>query len=447
MATIPEHDLQEIENARGLLDSGSVPRTSREQNVARVWLLWDHRRSLFRLTIWGTLVVALISFLIPNRYISTTRLMPPDDASGTSVALMESMIGRVGGGLGALAGDALGLKSSGALFMGILKSRTVEDDIIQKFNLRKVYSQRLWEGARRVLESNTIVAEDRKNGIVLIQIIDTDPKRAAAIADEYIAQLNFVVSQLSTSSARRERIFLEQRLAEVRQNLEISEKNFSEFSSKNGAIDIKEQGRAMLDAASTLQGQLIAVQSEIEAAKQIYADNNVRVRSLKARAAELQTQLQKLGGKADINDSTAASDNYPSLRKLPLLGVTYADLYRESKVEEAIYETLTQEYELAKVAEAKEIPTVKVLDPPDVPEKKSSPPRLVIVLMGSVLCFLSCTFWLLLKAWWDESDPQSLHKAFANEVSVTISRHALWGRGEKPRSHRLLRRIWNRSSR
>src|SRR5207253_2187866 len=127
-----------------------------------------------------------------------------------------------------------------------------------------------------------------------------------------------------------------------------------QFSSKNAAIDIKEQGKAMVEGAAILQGQLIAAQSELEGLRQIYTDNNVRVRSVRARIDELKHQLEKMGGKGENpsadsrqeQDSPAQQDSlYPSIRKLPLLGVTYADLYRRTRVQEAVFESLTKEYE------------------------------------------------------------------------------------------------------
>src|SRR5205085_1294095 len=138
-------------------------------------------------------------------------------------------------------------------------------------------------------------------------------------------------------------IFLEERLRTVSQDLEAAEKEFSQFASKNTAIDIKEQGKAMVEAAATLQGELIAAQSQLEGLRQIYSDNNVRVRSIKARITELQLQLEKLGGvdeSASPVKTQPGESSYPSIRKLPLLGVPYADLYRRTKVQEAIYETL-----------------------------------------------------------------------------------------------------------
>ena len=179
----------------------------------------------------------------------------------------------------------------------------------------------------------------------------------------------------------------------------------------------------MVEAAATLQGQLIAAESELEGLRQIYTDNNVRVRSVRARIDELKHQLEKIGGKGE--DASAPSGQqsdslYPSIRKLPLLGVTYADLYRRTRVQEAVFETLTKEYELAKVQEAKEIPTVKVLDPPNIPDKKSFPPRLLIMFLGTALAFALATTWIFGKASWEQTDSADPRKIFAQEVLTTV---------------------------
>jgi uncharacterized protein involved in exopolysaccharide biosynthesis len=238
-----------------------------------------------------------------------------------------------------------------------------------------------------------------------------------------------LVADVSTSSARRERIFLEGRLQAVNQDLEAAEKEFSQFASKNTAIDIKEQGKAMVDAAATLQGQLIAARSELEGLKQIYTDQNVRVRAAQARMAELKSQLEKLGGKGESSSLEGSARNdplYPSIRKLPLLGVTYADLYRRTKIQEAVFETLTQEYELAKVQEAKEIPTVKVLDPPNLPEKKSFPPRTLLTLLGTTLALACGVTWVFGSALWEGTDPADPRKLLAQEVFNTVKAAIPW---------------------
>lgn len=401
--------------------------------IAQLRLLWGQRGFLGKALIAGLLAGCAVAFLIPARYDSTVQLMPPDNQSSSGMMMLGALAAKTGGnGLGAVAGDLLGVKSSGALFVGVLSSRTVQDRLIERFQLRKVYSIRLEEDARKKLAERTSLAEDRKSGIIGITVTDRDPRRAAAIAQAYVEELNQLVAELSTSSAHRERVFLEERLSAVKQDLDDASQKFSQFASKNTAIDIKDQGRAMVEAAATLQGQMIAAESELKGLEEIYSSNNVRVRAVQARITELQRQLQKLDGNDTSGaDQTRSSDSpYPSIRELPLLGVTWSDLYRRTRIQETVYETLTQQYELAKVQEAKETPSVKVLDAARVPERKSFPPRTLIVC-ATALAFLGASmFGLMARAQWNETDAMDPAKMFAQEVFHTMNQRMPWS---KPR--------------
>jgi capsule polysaccharide export protein KpsE/RkpR len=147
------------------------------------------------------------------------------------------------------------------------------------------------------------------------------------------------------------------------------------------------------------------------------------VRSLQARVEELQRQLQKLGGKAESAQdlsSLQTEDLYPSMRRLPVLGVEYADLYRRQKIDETVFETLTKQYELAKVEEARETPSVKVLDEGDVPERKSFPPRTLFALLGVFFFVSGGCLWTLAKARWQKIDPHHPGKILAQEVFQAI---------------------------
>jgi capsule polysaccharide export protein KpsE/RkpR len=322
-------------------------------------------------------------------------------------------------GLGGLAGDVLGMKSSGALFVGVLQSQTVQDRLIQQFNLMNVYHDSKIEDARKNLAGHTDVSEDRKSGIISIGVTDHDPKRASAMAKSYVDELDRLVAQVSTSAARRERIFLEERLKAVKGELDDSAKNFSDFASKNSAIDIPAQGKAMVEAAARLQGELIAVQSELEGLKQMYTEDNFRVRSARARMDELQKKLNEIGNAGTEGGAKSDDSLYPSIRRLPILGVTYADLYRRTKIEETVYELLTEQYEMAKVQEAKEIPNVKVLDAALVPTKKTFPPRTVITVFGTLLGLALAMTWIAGKTQWEAVEASDPRKQFAIEVFTT----------------------------
>jgi len=311
------------------------------------------------------------------------------------------------------------------------------------------------------LDENTSISEDRKSGIITISVTDHSPQRAAALASAYVDQLNTLVSELSTSSAHRERVFLEDRLKVAKQDLDDASNQLAQFSSKNNTLDIQQEGKAMLDAAGTIAGELIAAQSQLEGLRQIYTDNNSRVRSLNARVAELRRQLEKLGGTQgnaakNPQGSTLAKNQaadqfpsqagdppsgqnadpsaakaggglpYPTIKSLPLLGAKYADYYRRAKIQETVYELLTEQYELAKVQEAKETPSVKVLDPARIPEKKSFPPRLTIMVLGTFLAFAVSVVCVLGSARWAKTDPRDPRKVLLREVAGTLKARIPW---------------------
>jgi capsule polysaccharide export protein KpsE/RkpR len=392
----------------------------------------------------GLVAGFLVAFLTPKQYQSSLQLMPPDNDSGSGV-LMAAMAARASGGLGELAGGVLGLKTSGDLFVGILHSRTVEDRLVRSFDLKTVYREKLEEDARKRLSENTSIAADRKSGILTITVTDQDPGRAQHLAEGYVEELNQLVTQLSTSAAHRERVFLEERLSSVKHDLDQASIDFSQFASKHAAIDIKEQGKAMLEAAATLEGELIAAESEMKGLEAIYTANNARVRSVQARINELRKQLNDMGGKAEVvaPDSDGAADSlYPSIRQLPILGVTYADLYRKTKIEETVFENLTQQYELAKVQEAKETPSVKVLDAANFPERKSFPPRVLIIFLCACFAFTAGAIWVIARSQWQQVNAQNPRKIFAQDVLHVFTQAMPWSPPNGSRWQAATHRVW-----
>jgi capsule polysaccharide export protein KpsE/RkpR len=389
----------------------------------------------------GLMLSTALAFSIPKRYTTSTRLMPPDAQSSSSMMMLAGIAEKAGSGLGSMAGDLLGLKSSGALFVGMLQSRSIQDRLVEQFELKKVYRTQLLLDTRMQLSQSTAVQEDRKSGIITITVTDRSPQRAAAIANAYVNELNTAVAQLSTSSAHRERVFLEDRLQSVKRDLDNAEGQLAQFSSKNSTLDIQEQGKAMLDAASNLAGQMIAADSELQGLRQIYTENNARVRELSARVAELRKELDKMGGmdsnspRASQNKAApggdAATDSssdmpYPSIRRLPLLGAKYADYYREAKIQETVYGLLTQQNELAKVEEVKETPSVKVLDPAEVPERKSFPPRLLMMCFGTLIATVLSIAFVLGTTHWRKIGPDDEGKVLVQEIAGTVKAQLVW---------------------
>jgi len=355
------------------------------------------------------------------------------------LAAMASHSGSLGG-LGSLAGSLLGGHTTTALFVNLLHSSTVSGRLIDRFNLQHVYRKRYRIDTAKHLAHRTSITEDKKSGVITIAVEDEDRVRARDLAQGYLDELNKLVTQTNTSTAHRERIFIERRLHSVQADLERAQLELSEFSSRNSTVDIKEQTRAMVDAGARVQGELLVAQSGLQSLRQVYGEGNVRVRETEARIASLQRDLEKMTGssaplvpKVAGEDSATSDANekgelYPPLRQLPRLAVPYADLYRQVRVQETVYELLTQQYEMARIEEAKDIPVVSVIDPPGVPEKKSFPHRLLLTLVLTFLSFAATAALILVRDHWSKFDPRDPRKMLVAEIFQVLRsrRHAIF---------------------
>lgn len=326
------------------------------------------------------------------------------------------------GGYASLGGAALGLSTPGELFVSILESRNVQESLATRFDLIQHYHSRLPEDARKHLSLATAIDEDRKSGVISISVTDHDPVLATNLAKGYVEELNRVVTYNSTSAAHRERVFLEERVKDVKQDLDNSSAALSQFSTKNKAIDINSQAKSMVDAGLKLESDLIEGKSQVAALRQTYSEDNYRVKAAEARIAELQRELNAMGGKPGLNTSKqGASDPlYPSVSELPALGLTYYDLDRKVRVDEALWEALTKQYEAAKVQEAKEIPTVRVLDVAEVPNRKVEPVRRNIMAIGTVFSVLFACGFIFARNRWREVDSGSEPKKLLTEIAASL---------------------------
>jgi capsule polysaccharide export protein KpsE/RkpR len=386
---------------------------------------WLKRRMIFGIVAVGILASLLYALVLPNMYVSTTTLMPPDNTSPYS-----SIMGLLSPGSAAaqLGGEALGLNTPSDLFIGILKSRNVQDGLINGLDLAHHYRSRDVEEARKSLEGATKIDEDRSSGVIMISVTDTNPVTASRIAGGYVEELNRVVTDNATSAARRERIFLEERVKEVKQNLDDSAKQLSQFSTKSGAIDISSQTRSMVEEGLRLQAELIDGRSQLAALRQTYSEDNSRVRALEAHNTELQKELDKMGGLTQGSGANTGANESPYITadELPALGVTYFDLERKVRVDEALWETLTKQYEAAKVEEAEEIPTVEVLDRANVPLRKSSPSRRLIVELGAILSFAFACALVFTGMIWEGMDPEGETKRLVTDAATVVMDSKRW---------------------
>lgn len=372
--------------------------------------LWRARGFIVKAMLAGAIAAAVLSLELPRMYQSSVRLMPPANRRSQASSLLA---GAASGPLGEAGASALGIQTPSALYEQVLESRTVADHLIDKFDLRHVYHTSTYADARLRLAASTDIANDRKSGVIALIVTAESPKLAAGLAAGYVDELNALMVQTDTSAAHREREFLETRLKGIEQDLGNYTTELSQFTSNNTVVVGEEQSRAIFTAAEALRSQAIMAKADLQALQQAYTPDNERVRAAQARLNELQRQLAQMQGTAGSLNQSA--NGFPTIRELPLLGAKYTGIYRQLMVEQAVYEALTRQYETAKVEEARDLPTVRLIDDADVPEKKLPSKRILRVLAGAFLAFLFSCAYVLGQDWWRDS--RSPWRQFGGEIA------------------------------
>jgi capsule polysaccharide export protein KpsE/RkpR len=368
--------------------------------------LWLQRSRIALWILVGFLISLFIGLKYP-KYESTVQIMPPDGGPSGLAALLPALTKSPGlAGLG----DLMGAKTSGAVLMKVLQSRRVCRELIKQNNLYAEWGLKYEEDTCQKLAKRTDIEDDKKSGVIALTVKEHKKELAQKLAQDYVKDLNIVMASVANTAAGNEREFIEKRLADEKGKLEEAEKQFSQFASTNMALDVPEQTKVTVEAAARLQGELIATRAQLEALKQTYTPENIRVKSAQAHVDELERELAKINSGRSSVMPQDSSNPYPSVKALPLLGVKWADLYRETKIRETVVELLTQQYEMARIQEAKDTPTAKILDEASYPEHRR-PNAVVIVLAGTFMfTLLACTGYFLKDWWdrWDHDDPRRI---------------------------------------
>lgn len=363
-----------------------------------------------RLVLGLPAVAAVVSIAIalasPNIYTGTTKVMPPQGQS--SVGAMLSQLG----GLAGLAGAAAGVKTPSDMYIGMLKSRTVAENMVQRFDLVKYYGTRLVSDARKVLEVRTVVAVG-KEGIISIEVDDVDPKRAAELANAYVDELIKLTNVLAVTEASQRRLFFERQLTQAKENLARAEVMAKSAVEKGGLASIDAQGRSLIEMTARLRAQISVKEVQIGAMRSYAAEQNPQLKMAQQELAVLKAELAKIegNGKSMGDVSSEAGAGFNNLR-----------LLRDVKYYETIYEMLAKQFELAKIEEAKDSTVVQVLDKAIEPDRKSKPKRAVMVMTstlaaGVLAVLLAFVFEALEKA---RQNPES------SERMRTFRRYLAW---------------------
>lgn len=360
-----------------------------EIDILEYWGVLVKRKRLIGYMAAGAFAASVVvSFILPNKYVSTASLMPPQQDSSMGSAMLSQM----SGGMGSLAGSFLGMKSPADLWMGILNSQTVADAIIERFKLREAYGAETIEAARKALH-NVVDIVKAKEEIISISVEDTDPLTAAQMANAFVEELDKVNQAVVVSGGKRSRMFLEKRLIIAKADLAEAEDRLRAFQEKNKAIKLDDQARVIIESIGVVKGQLIAKEVEYETLLSYASRTNPQAELLKTQVNELKKKLVELenGFQAGAG-SPVHEDIFIPTSRIPDISLQFARFFRDAKVQQTLFEILTQQYELSRLQEAKDSPVVQVLDVAKPPEKKAKPKRGLIVALSTVTALFLAVF-------------------------------------------------------
>lgn len=330
------------------------------------------------------------SLLLPKMYLATASILPPNDQGSGMTSLLNKSESLLGG----MAGNLFGKPSPTAVYVGILKSRSVAQILIEKFKLKELYGFKYIEDVFTQLQKRSFIAAERKGQIISVSVKDRDPNRAADMANTYIEALDQINRKINITEGKRKRIFLQERLKEVADDLESAETALKVFQERFNLVSIEKQAKVSIETAAEIKGQIIAAQTELNVLKQFGTEKQIEAIMLKTKIEELKKQLLQIEeGRDDSNHPTRASqegqenDFYIPFDELPELSMQLMRLMREAKIKEKVFELLTSQFEMAQIDEVKDVDTIQVLDVAVAPQKRISPNRSAIVLISTAIGF------------------------------------------------------------
>jgi len=356
-------------------------------------VIFKHRRMIVRNSAIAAFFALIIGLLLPKTYTATTTLLPPDDSDsgGISSLLATSSV------------PFLNLTdlttTSSEIFVEILKSRTVADGVLKRkyrfkngeYNLFEIWKDDSPEKAIRELHKKSNISSNEQ-GIIQIQVEMRDPSLAAQVANAFAIELHHVNQEKSLSKAKNSRLYIDEQLKITEENLKKASEALAEFQTKSKTINLEEQTKVAIAKAGEIKGTIMAREVELQVALQTMKGDNPIILRLQKEVDELKKQFEHLqfGNSVPFEEQ---KDYFIPFTEVPEVGRNYAKHIREVKVQETVWQLLNQQYYSAKIQEARDTPTVQVLDKAVPPEKRSKPKRKFLVLVTTVLTFMFSIVW------------------------------------------------------
>lgn len=350
----------------------NTPTNGDEDDISLLDLLQTVVENL-RLLVLGPLLVGLaalgISFAIPPTFTASTQFLPPQQQQSAAAAMLQSL-----GALGGLAGAATGIKNPNDQFVSFLQSRTLQDALIERFNLQNRYKNKFLEDSRRALAGRTRISSG-KDGLIRVEVDDKDPAFAAELANAHVQELTLLLGRLAVTEAQQRRLFFEKQLSSAKDKLTQAEQALQASSVNANAL--KANPQAAIAGLAQLQAAITAQEVKIASMRGYLTESAPDFRQALTELGALRTQLDQ-AEKAPDRAQQGASD--------------YVAKYRNFKYHETLFELFSKQYEIARVDESREGAVIQIVDVAQAPERKSKPKKAMI----AVLATLATGFALLL---------------------------------------------------
>jgi tyrosine-protein kinase Etk/Wzc len=378
-----------------------------------VLVLARTKRRVMLMTGGGLAVGILLSFVLKPTYTATAIILPPLQSTSAASALM-GQLGSLSGGGGLSAG--LGLKSPADMYIGILESRTIADNVIVACNLRERYKTTTLVDAELALAGH-VTFESGKDNLIHLAVKDSDPKMASNIANRYLDQLYGVNSELATGEAAQRKNFYDRRIGEEKQALSDAEEALRNTQQKTGIIQFNGQAASIISAVAQARAELASREVELKSIETFATESNPEVIQLQQEIAALQANLEQL---ERSQRSIQPGELQIPAGQLPESALQYERQARELKYHETLFDLLTRQSEAAKLDEAKSAPILQIVDHAIPPDRKSGPSRKLLTLGFAAFGFLLALAWGLVELFLDHlrSVPEQANKL--NEIRAAL---------------------------
>ncbi len=341
-------------------------------------IILKRKKMIAGITLACALITAAISLIMTPIYKAETKILPPQvSSSGISSQVMSKL-----GGASGLISSSLGISSTNDQYVAILKSRTMYDLIIDRFKLMERYKAEYREDARAALEGLVSISSG-KDEIITVSVEDKDPQKAADMANAFIEKLKDMTQTFAVTEASKRRLFFEEQLAKTKEDLIKSEEAMQGFQEKTGAVSVDEQARAVIESIAELRAQIAAKEVEIKVMKTYTEQRNPDLQKAESALNGMKEELQKLETKTG-----ESPDALVPTGKMPEVGIDYTRKLRDLKFQENLYELMANQYELARVDEARDATIIQVVDRAVPSSMRAKPKRKQMVVLACITGFL-----------------------------------------------------------